>query len=379
MSIIFYSLLTTHHSPIISRPYPKTMPHLFGKDYSREELQPLVSTMAQLAGVRLYELSDGKARGMRVAEVYTGSGFRFQVFLDRAMDIGAAEYSGTPLAWLHPALGGPDLYEPEGYGWARTFGGGLLTTCGLTHFGQPQDDGGKHYGLHGRIAHIPATQIKVTEEWRDGDYVLELEGQVRQSALGEENLLLIRKISTKLGAYTVTVEDVVSNEGFRETPHMILYHCNFGFPIVSESSELLVSDEFVNPRDDAAREGLSTHRALSAPANDYAEQVFFHKPRMDADGYTQIAIANSAIGIGAYLRYRAIELPYLAQWKLMRAGEYVCALEPANHWEARRERLRQEGRLVHLASGAEVHYRVELGVLAGSEAINEFRANLPGT
>src|SRR4051812_19532727 len=111
------------------------MPKLFGGDYSLEQLRQMTSTMQQVAGIRQYEMTDGKARGIRVAEVYTGTGFRFIVLIDRAMDIWAAEMGGRPLSWIHPALGGPDQYEPEGYSWGRTWGGGLVTTCGLNFFG----------------------------------------------------------------------------------------------------------------------------------------------------------------------------------------------------------------------------------------------------
>jgi hypothetical protein len=344
------------------------MPNLFGREYTVQELRQMTGTLDQIAGVRLLELADGKPRGMRVAEVYTGSGFRFQVLLDRALDIGAAEFAGKPLAWLHPALGGPALYEAQSYGWTRTFGGGLVTTCGLTHFGQPEQDGAEALGLHGRIAHIPGEHIQVTTEWRGDNYILEIQGQTRQAVLFGENLLLTRKISTRLGASMLTIEDTVRNDGWRPTPHMILYHCNFGFPVVSPESELWVEDELVNPRDDAARVGLDRHRRFDPPQADYAEQVFFHKPRVDADGFSQAAIVNPTLGFGAYVRYRAAELPYLAQWKMMDAGDYVCALEPANQWETPRHRLREEGRLRFLAPGEAVIYHLELGVVTDTTA-----------
>jgi hypothetical protein len=354
------------------------MPRLFGAEYSVDDLRRLTSTMAQIAGIRLAELADGKARGMRVAEVYTGSGFRFQVLIDRAMDIGFAEHAGRPLAWLHPALGGPDQFEPHGYGWARTFGGGLVTTCGLTFFGHPEEDAGEHLGLHGRISHIPAGRVRVTEEWRGDDYALEIEGQARQAMLGGENLLLNRKIATRLGASSLLIEDTVRNDGFRDTPHMVLYHCNFGFPVVSPSSEIIVNDASVRPRDQAAQEGFDRHTRLDRPTPDYPEQVFFHKPRVGSDGYVRAAIVNRDLGFGAYVRYRAAELPYLAEWKQMSAGDYVCALEPANQWETPRKRLREEGRLKFLSPGEEVNYRVEIGVLPDGDAISAFESALSG-
>src|SRR3954471_22023261 len=103
------------------------MLQLFGVEYPVEQLRQMITDMRQIAGIRLLELADGKPRGMRVAEVYTGSGFRFQVLIDRALDVGATEWAGRPLAWIPPALGGPAQHEPQGYGWGRTFGGGLVT------------------------------------------------------------------------------------------------------------------------------------------------------------------------------------------------------------------------------------------------------------
>jgi hypothetical protein len=333
--------------------------------------------MRQVAGIRLLELADGKPRGMRVAEVYTGSGFRFQVFIDRAMDIGYADHSGRPIAWVHPALGGPQYYEPQGYGWARTWGGGLVTTCGLTFFGHPEVDAGETLGIHGRIAHIPAEKVRVVEEWRGDDYVLEIEGQVRQVVLGGENLLLMRKISTRLGADSLTIEDTVLNNGFRPSPHMLLYHCNFGFPVVSPDSEILTNDESVKPRDIRAEYGFETHNRFDGPAGpDSDEQVFFHKPGVDAEGYSQTAIVNHSLSFGGFVRYRAAELPCFAHWKQLSSGEYVCALEPATYWETPRHVLREEGRLKFLQPGEQVNYHLELGALNGPVPIRTFQHQL---
>ena len=49
-------------------------------------------------------------------------------------------FQGLPLAWRSPAGDvHPSYYEPEGFGWLRSFAGGLLTTCGLDQFGSMHD------------------------------------------------------------------------------------------------------------------------------------------------------------------------------------------------------------------------------------------------
>ncbi len=53
-------------------------------------------------------------------------------------------------------------------------------------------------------------------------------------ALGEK-LVLHRRWQTELGSATLHLRDVVINEGGTRTPHMILYHCNAGFPLLSRA------------------------------------------------------------------------------------------------------------------------------------------------
>src|SRR6478672_11022044 len=127
------------------------MPQLWGRDWTREELEQRVGDMSQIAGVRLVELADGKERGVRAAEIKTGSGFNFTVLIDRGLDISTAEHQGKALAWRSMTEDGhPAYFEPEGLGWLRTFYGGLLVTCGMTWAGAPCEDEGKSLGLHGR-------------------------------------------------------------------------------------------------------------------------------------------------------------------------------------------------------------------------------------
>jgi hypothetical protein len=348
------------------------MPSIFGGEYAEQELRRLVGTMAQVAGIRLVELADGRVRGLRAAEVYTGSGFRFQVLVDRGLDLGAAEHAGRPLAWLHPALGPPSLHERRGLGWLRTFGGGLVTTCGLDHIGAP-DPEGEGYGLHGRASHLPAENLRVRQEWRGGDYVLEIEGETRQARLFGENLRLERRLTTRLGATSLLLEDRVTNEGYRPSPLAVLYHCNFGFPVVSPGSELVVRGRSVRPRDPAAEAGFAEHHRFGPPAPGFAEQVFFHEPEAGRDGLVAAAIVNRALGFGAFVRWRAAELPVLAQWKMTGEGEYVCGLEPSTHTMAptRREQ-REAGALRDLAPGASVSFHLEIGALPDPDAILAF-------
>jgi hypothetical protein len=78
------------------------MAKLFSRTWTRTELLEHVGDLSQIGGIRLGEWADGTERGLRVADVRTGSGLAFSVLLDRGMDIGPASYKGMPLAWASP-------------------------------------------------------------------------------------------------------------------------------------------------------------------------------------------------------------------------------------------------------------------------------------
>ena len=179
--------------------------------------------------------------------------------------------------------------------------------------------------------------------------------------------------------YKRQLEDRVTNEGFRPAPLAVLYHCNFGFPVVSPDSELLVRDLSVRPRDEAASAGLADHLRFSPPTAGFAEQVFFHLPHVGSDGLASAAIVNRALGFGAFVRWRAAELPVLAHWKMTGEGEYVCGLEPSTHamTKTRREQ-RENGSLRDLAPGESVSFRLEVGALPDAESIASFETTLEG-
>ena len=356
---------------------------LYGLDYSRQQLMSRVGSIDQLGGVRLGALADGNERGSRVADFDTGSGLGFTVMLDRGMDIGPASYCGVPLTWRSPTGAvNPAYYEPSGLGFLRSFHGGLLVTCGLTYMGAPDEDQGESLGLHGRISHIPARNVSADGAWQDEDYLMWSEGKMRETAIFGPNLVLTRRVEARLGEARLVIRDRVENRGFETTPHMILYHCNFGFPIVSEGSELVAPSAEVHPRDAGADAGLDRHAVMDPPTPGYAEQVFYHTMRPDLEGMVSVALVNRRInaghGLGVYVRYRQAELPRFVQWKMMGQGTYVVGLEPGNAGVEGRSVERSHGTLRELAPGEAIDYHIEIGVLAGADEIAAFSTRTQG-
>ncbi len=332
---------------------------------SRQELLQRVGRMDQVAGIKLLEAGDGLARGSRLLQVWTGSGLSFSILPDRALDISACHYKGVSLAWTS-AVGEahPAYYEPEGLGWLRSFQGGLLVTCGLDQFGYPGSDEGEMLGLHGRISNLPARSVNYRAEWQDDGYILEVTGEVRQARVFGENLVLRRRISTGLGSNTIRLEDVVTNEGFAPQPHMLLYHFNLGFPLLSEAAQLQVEVTETSPRDATAAAGLADWRRFQAPTAGYREQVFRHLPVADGEGGVTVELSNPVLGLGLRWRYLQASLPHLFQWKMMGQGTYVLGVEPANSsGMGGRAAARSGGDLPYLSPGESRRYELEVEVI----------------
>ena len=353
------------------------MVHLFGRSYSRTDIMQRIGDLSQIGGIEAYELSDGTARGVRALRFRTGSGFCFTVLPDRAMDIVAAEFNGQSLCW-HSSTGpvGPAYYEPQGDGWLRSFFGGLLTTCGLTNTGPAGEDGGEHYGQHGRIANIPAREASWTTQWDGDECRLECCGTMRESRLFGENLVLTRRITAWIGEGSLQIEDVVRNEGWTDAPLMMLYHINVGFPVLDDGARLIAPSQTVTPRDAEAAAGMDTYDLFSGPRPHYKEQVYTHDLAAAEDGRTAAAVVNDAFGgqgLGTYVRFRHDQLPVLFEWRQLGQGAYAVGVEPSNCRELRgRAAARAEGVLPIIAPGEERRFELEIGVLDGRAAITAF-------
>ena len=136
---------------------------------------------------------------------------------------------------------------------------------------------------------------------------IRLAGTIRQAKTFGECLVLHREITTQLGANALVVRDVVENAGVRPEPMMLLYHCNFGYPIVNADSRVYTSGGSVEPRDPTPLEAVADHDRLGEPQAGYVEQCFYHDLKAK-DGRAFAAIYNEQLGVGGYVRYRVENL-----------------------------------------------------------------------
>lgn len=271
----------------------------------KSELLKYIGSVEQIGGIRDFSFNEGKAKGVRALEINTGR-LCFTVLPDRCMDIGNAFFEGKAVSWISKTgITSPNLYEKDGKNFLRGFYGGLVTTCGLLNIGAPFAE----HGLHGRIGNTPAEKISVFADWVGDDYVMEVSGEVREASVFGSNLVLKRKIKTKLFDESFVLEDAIINEGFEDENIALCYHCNFGYPLVREGAKI------INVPTDVSSVSAPIHgKEEDCIGVDYDESV------------VTVGIENEETG--AYITYERSTLPDFVIWKMMGESEYVIGLEP---------------------------------------------------
>lgn len=370
------------------------MANLYGQTMTRRALAERTGSLSQFAGVRLMTLGDGVERGVRQLEFRTGTGLRFTVLIDRAMDIAECDHSGRAVGWHSPSgFRHPGLHEYEGeggLGWFRSFSG-LMVTCGLDHVLFMHDDPADHYfygprktvssSLHGRIGTIPARLTGYGERWEGDDCVLWAEGVVQQSTVFGEDLHLIRRIEAKVGTDEIRLHDRVVNHGFYRTPHMYCYHINVGYPVLSEGSRYVapIRDVVWASHDgaDYRRQGAG-YRTLPAPILNFHEQVWQHEMAADANDRVNVALVNEALGFGFEVETLKSQFPAMYEWQNLHAGHYALGIEPSTNHVQGKDFARDRGELIQLEHGEERRYDSVFRILPNGEAVADAVRRIEG-
>jgi len=306
-----------------------------------------VGSMEQLAYARKVKLEEGKGKNTSIIQVSNGSGLAFTVVTDRGLDIANASIKGVNVSFISKTgITSPALYEEPELGFLRSFTGGLLTTCGMTYYGAPCYDE-KALGLHGRMTSIPADQVSISTEWVENEYVIKIQGYIKENSVFGENIVLKREIVTKYGTNEIVVNDTYTNEGFEKAPFMVLYHCNFGYPLLSPMCYVESNSVKTEDRDSDELVTLRDIHSFSEPMDTIDEKVYFHQTK-DNNGYSSFSVVNDELKLGVDVSYSNEHLLYLIQWKLMKSGDYVLGMEPATNKTTGRDLARADNELTFI-------------------------------
>ena len=291
----------------------------------------------QLCSVRRVTLEEGRGKHTEIIEAVTAGGLQLDILPDTGLDIGQTRYKGVNMSWMSKnGYDGPAVISPYETEFVNTFPGGLLYTCGLRSAGPANRDGDEWHPLHGRYHSLPAEQV--CAEIVDDEIIVK--GTIRETALFGHVLEVKRTIRIPAFGSSVTVEDRVSNLTPRDEEYMQIYHCNFGYPLLSEKARLVLPEERETiPRTEFAGTGLDRACEFDAPIDSEEERVFFQKMKSD---YTA-TLQNPELGIQMTMAWSGDTLPILSQWRSMASGDYVLGLEPTNCYIMGRHEERKNG------------------------------------
>lgn len=296
---------------------------------NQKNLHRYVGSIEQQAYVRRISYGEGRANGLGAYLVKNGR-LEFTVLLDKCLDIAELSYKGMNMSFLaKPGLMGRNSFDTRGREAQRSIMGGFLFTCGTENIGAPCSDKGTEYPMHGRMRTTPANYTGSEAVFEDGSYVLKVYGTMREAELFGENMVLRRRISTVFGSRSFSIHDTITNEAFRDEPFMLLYHFNIGYPFLTESTRVILPSLHTEPRDEAARAGISRWREMDPPLDNAPEQVFIHELAEKESGESFACAYNDKEGAGLLIEFNKMQLPQFYQWKSAASGDYVIGLEPA--------------------------------------------------
>ena len=313
-----------------------------------------IGNLSQLITLRKVTVSEGRAGGTQIIEVKTAGGLELDILPDAGLDVGQCRFKGVNMSWMskngydNPAVISP--YETE---FVNTFPGGLLYTCGLRSAGPANRDRGEWHPLHGRYHSLQAEQVCAEIA---GDVII-VKGTIRETALFGHCLEVRRVISIPAFGSSVTAEDTVYNQTPRDEEIMQIYHCNFGYPLLSEKAELKLPEERETiPRTDFAKTGLGRECEFDAPIDGEEERVFFQKMRKEY----WARLENPALGVRMTISWSGDTLPILSEWRSMASGDYVLGLEPTNCYISGRHNERENGTLPVLKAWESIKNTVKI-------------------
>jgi galactose mutarotase-like enzyme len=319
-------------------------------------------------------LQAGLRHGVDVIEVHNGA-FRFVVIPTRGMGIWRASLGEVQLGWkspvkgpVHPSL--VRLWEPSGIGWLDGFDE-LLVRCGLESNGAPQFDqqGELVYPLHGRIANIPAHKVEVTIDGQSGE--IAVSGTVDEARLFGNKLRMVSTVTTRLGRPGMTVTDTITNLSAEQSELELLYHINFGPPLLGPGAKVVLPVAKVAPRDQVAVGNLAEWDTYGLETPGSAEAVFFFDLAADRNGRTQALLRNAAASQGVSLKFNRNQLPCFTLWKNRQAEAdgYVTGLEPAINFPNVKSFEKQKGRVAVLQPGESRRFEIALEVHRDAAAV----------
>lgn len=341
-------------------------------------------------------LHGGKQEGCELVTIDNGA-MRIVVVPTRGMSIlSVTKYpnrdlgtgASMELKWNSPVK---EVVHPQsinldsrgGLGWLDGFNEWMVR-CGLESAGHPGKDefvnnvGDKvemNLTLHGKIGNIPASKVTVIVD-RKPPHRIRLQGIVHERMFHGPKLELITEVSTVPGSNSLRISDKVLNHSASEQEFQMIYHTNFGRPILEEGAKTLFAADKIEPMNAHAAKSIQTASVYGPPTAGFVEQVYLAYPKSDSSGLSHALIKNKASDQGVSMTWKASQLPFFTLWKNTTAESdgYVTGLEPGTGFPFNRNVERKFGRVPKLRAGESRLFELDFVLHEGTKAVAEFEA-----
>jgi len=325
--------------------------------------------------IKKFKLHGGKQEGVDVIEVNNGR-LRFAVAPTRGMSVLEVETHEARLGWespvkevIHPQY--VNLQNRGGLGWLEGFNEWLVR-CGLEWAGHPgRDRFRNHLGdevemnltLHGKIGNTPASEVEVLIEAGPPPRI-HLRGLVEERMFHGPKLSILTDISTELGSNAVRLDDVVTNHGGYDQEFQILYHANFGAPLLGPGARFYGAIAQVKSFNAHAARDVKKYHEYAGPKPGFNEQVYCLQPLAGTDGRTEMMLQNSRGDRGVSLVFPVEQLPCVTLWKNLAAATegYVTGIEPGTSYPYTRRLEREAGRVSKLAPNQMRRFTIDFAI-----------------
>ena len=330
--------------------------------------------------VELRTLHGGRQEGVQVIDVDNGT-MKFTIVPTRGFELWKASVGTLRLGWdspvkeiIHPSY--IRLNDNEGRGWVAGFGG-LMVRGGLASFGNPVQDGDQQLTLHGHVDYIPASHVDVRYEAGPAPR-LAFRGVVNDFQTFGAQLQLTSEISTLIGKPEVVFDDRIANLSDAPQDMELLYHTNFGTPLLGAGAEFVAPVKKVQPINAASAAGnlVGWNRYSGPHAPGYTAQVFNMSLHADASGMTKAMLKSPDGGRGVLMSFDTHGLPYMSLWKneVTAKGGYVTGLEPGTGFPNTRPEERAAGRVPNLKGGEVYRTHLAIAGLTSKREVDEAAA-----
>ena len=333
--------------------------------------------------VRKQRLSGGRQDGVDLIVIDNG---RLTITLvpTRGMGILHVVMGDLRLGWdspvrevVHPKY--VNLEARGGLGWLEGFNE-WLPRCGLEWAGHPGQDrfvnnvgeqAEMNLTLHGKVANIPASEVEVIVEGKPRPRI-RVRGRVDERAFYGPKLELWTEVSTEPGSAAFHIEDTLTNRGAFEQEFQLLYHANYGPPLLGSGARFSAPLRRVTPFNAHAAKSIATYADYAGPARGFIEQVYNLYPLADDEGRTVVMLRNAAGDRAVSMGFAVAELPYLTLWKNLTALEegYVTGLEPGTGFPYTRRIEREAGRVPKLKPGETRRFAIDVGLHTTAQAVS---------